>query len=139
MERSPEARTLFNALHAFKTFFRSDKASMLKKTLAAENRTEAINVRIGRGRTGPHSIGSVGDFRAKSAVSVGNRTDTVYQLTDPRSSSCHGHKQHRQFYPCPRTVSGYRTNSDGNRVLTRWSRQSMPALAQWRQWMVEDI
>ena len=51
---------------------------MLKKTLAAENRTEAINVRISRGRTGLYSIGSIGDFRAKSAVSVRNRTDTVY-------------------------------------------------------------
>ena len=77
MERRPAARTLFNAFHAFKTLFRSARASALKETLADENQTETVNVRVGARGASPHSIGSMGDFGAETTVSVENQTDPL--------------------------------------------------------------
>jgi hypothetical protein len=77
VERRPAARTLFNAFHAFKTLFKSARASALKKTLAAENRTEAVNLRVGGRGASPHSISSMGDFGAETTVSVENQTDPL--------------------------------------------------------------
>ena len=72
VERRLVARTLFNAFYTFKTLFRSARASVLKETLADKNQTETVNVRVSARGASLYSIGSIGDFGAKTTVSVRN-------------------------------------------------------------------